>query len=318
MLRALPIPDAPELIVGAGTGDDAAVWRLDDERALIVTVDVITPVVDDARTWGRVAATNAVSDVYAMGGTPLLALNIVHWNNDELPLELLEAALRGLGDVATAGRFALAGGHTITDPEPKLGLACVGLAHPDRLLTNAGLRPEQVLILTKPLGVGVVTTGIKRGVAPSSAADAAIASMTRSNELAAAAALGAGATGATDITGFGFLGHVGRMARESAVDVVVSRASMPFLPGAIELGAAGVFPGGAHRNLEAVRAQLVVDGLAETDVVLLADPQTSGGLCFGVDADRADLVVAELRASGHDAAAVARIVAGAGNLILRP
>ena len=312
MLRALPIPDAPELVVGAGTGDDAAVWLLDDERALIVTVDVITPVVDDARSWGRVAATNAISDVYAMGGTPLLALNIVHWNNDELPLTLLEDALRGLGDVATANRFALAGGHTITDPEPKLGLAVVGLAHPARLLTNAGLRPGQTLVLSKPLGIGVITTGIKRGLAGGAAADAAIASMTRSNAVAAQVALAAGATGATDITGFGLLGHVGRMALESHVDVNLRFDAVQFLPDALRLAGEGVFPGGAHRNLEAVVERVDATGVADSDVLLLADPQTSGGLCFGVDAAVADSVVAELRASGHEAAAIATLTAGAG------
>lgn len=318
MLRVLPIPDAPELIVGAGTGDDAAVWQLDEERALIFTVDVITPVVDDARSWGRVAATNAVSDVYAMGGTPLLALNIVHWNDTELPLALLEDALAGLGDVAVADRFALAGGHTITDPEPKLGLAVVGMAHPDRLFTNAGLRPGQVLVLTKPLGVGVITTGIKRGVAPSGAADAAVASMTRSNAAAARVAAAAGVRGATDVTGFGLVGHVGRMAAESHVDVVIRATAVPLLPGARELADAGVFPGGAGRNLAAAEARLVRDGIGEIDVQLLADPQTSGGLAFGVAADRATQVVAELRATGHVAAVIGEVVAGAGRLVLRP
>lgn len=317
MLRALPIPDAPELLVGAGTGDDAAVWLLDDERALIVTVDVITPVVDDARSWGRVAATNAVSDVYAMGGTPLLALNIVHWNNDELPLSMLADALAGIGDVATAGRFALAGGHTITDPEPKLGLAVVGLAHPGRLLTNAGLRPGQVLVLTKPLGIGIVTTAIKRGLAPDGAADAAIASMIRSNAVAAACALDAGATGATDITGFGLLGHVGRMAIESGVDVEVAFGSVPLLPGADALARAGVFPGGAQRNLDAVMSRLEIDGLAETEVSVLADPQTSGGLCFGVDPDRVGGVLDRLAADGHPGAVVGTVRPGTGRLLLR-
>lgn len=318
MLRALPVPDAPELLIGAGTGDDAAVWRLDADRALIVTVDVITPVVDDARSWGRVAATNAVSDVYAMGGQPLLALDIVHWNDEELPLELLEAALRGLGDVATADRFVVAGGHTITDPEPKLGLAVVGLAHPDRLLTNAGLRDGEVLVLTKPLGVGVITTAIKRGVAPSGASDAAIASMTRSNREASRIASAAGATGATDITGFGLLGHLGRMALESGVDIELAMAAVPFLPGARDLAAAAVFPGGAHRNLAAVEAVLERGAVGETDVLLLADPQTSGGLCFGVPEATAPGVLQELRHLGHEAAVIGRVVRGEGRIGLVP
>ena len=291
MLRALPIPDAPELIVGAGTGDDAAVWRLDAERALIVTVDVITPVVDDPRSWGRVAATNAVSDVYAMGGTPLLALNIVHWNNDELPLSMLEEAMPVSATWPAADHFVLAGGHTITDPEPKLGLAVVGLAHPDRLLTNAGLRAGQALVLTKPLGVGVITTGIKRGVAPDIAAEAAIASMTRSNRSAASVALGAGATGATDITGFGLLGHLGRMAVESHADVTISRRrclccreSMTWPPASCSrVARIAIWPRSSTGSTP--------KGSSEIDVLVLADPQTSGGLCFGVDAERAAAVV---------------------------
>ncbi len=267
--------------------------------------------------WGRVAATNAVSDVYAMGGSPLLALNIVHWNDVELPLSMLEAALAGLGDVATAHRFALAGGHTITDPEPKLGLAVVGMAHPDRLLTNAGLRPGQQLVLTKPLGIGVATTAIKRGVAPPGMAERAIASMTRSNADAARIALAALVRGATDVTGFGLLGHVGRMALESAVDVRITPAAVPMLTGARELAVAGVVPGGAQRNLDGVESRLRRDGVEDVDVLLLADPQTSGGLILGVDPERVEWVLGELAATDHRAAVIGEVVAGTGELWLR-
>ena len=209
MRRLTPI-DHPDLLVGTATGDDAAVWRLDDNRSLVVTADFITPVVDDARTWGRVAAANAVSDVYAMGGRPLLALNLVGWNSEELSTELLGDVLLGAQDVADAGGFVIAGGHTVDDPEPKFGLAVVGEADPDQLLTNAGFRAGDVLVLTKPLGVGVITTAIKRGDAPAEVVDAAVASMTRLNDEAARVALAVGATGATDVTGFGLLGHLGR------------------------------------------------------------------------------------------------------------
>ena len=160
--RLAPVTD-PDLLVGVATGDDAAVWRLDDQRALVVTADFITPVVDDARTWGRVAAANAVSDVYAMGGRPLLALNLVGWNSEELSNDLLAEVLLGAQDIAAEAGFVIAGGHTVDDPEPKFGLAVVGEVHPDRVLTNAGFRPEDVLVLSKPLGVGVATTAIKRG-----------------------------------------------------------------------------------------------------------------------------------------------------------
>ena len=165
----------PELLVGTATGDDAAVWRLDNERALVSTADFITPVVDDARTWGRVAAANAVSDVYAMGGRPLFALNLVGWNTEALPIEQLQDLLAGANDIAQAGSFVIVGGHTIDDPEPKFGLSVTGEVHPDRIMTNAGLRPGQDIILTKPLGIGVITTAIKADTAPQASVDAAVA-----------------------------------------------------------------------------------------------------------------------------------------------
>jgi len=312
-VRRLSPTDSPDLLVGALTGDDAAVWRLDDARALVVTADFITPVVDDARDWGRVAAANAVSDVYAMGGRPLLALNLVCWNTDELSTDLLGDVLRGGHDIAAECGFVVAGGHTVDDPEPKYGMAVVGEVHPDRMLTNAGLRPGQTLILTKPLGIGIITTGLKRGEADSAIVAAAVASMTRTNATAAAAAVDAGATGATDVTGFGLLGHGGRMAEESRVDLHLSVGSVPVIDGARELAAAGVVPGGTGRNLAWVDERLRIGaGVDDLDVTLLADAQTSGGLLFGVDPDRAASVVAGLRSSGHDAAAIGSVSAGHG------
>ena len=192
------------------TGDDAAVWRISDDRALALTADFITPVVDDARAWGRVAAANAVSDIYAMGGTPLMALNLVCWNSDELSADLLVEVLQGAQEIASEAGFVIAGGHTVDDPEPKFGLAVMGEVHPDRMLTNTGFRPGDALVLTKPLGIGVITTAIKSGDAPPDVVEAAMQSMTRLNADAAAVAVAAGATGATDITGFGLLGHLGR------------------------------------------------------------------------------------------------------------
>ncbi len=216
--------------------------------------------VDDARTWGRVAAANSVSDVYAMGGRPLFALNLVGWNVDALPMSLLGEVLAGGQDVATAGGFVIVGGHTIDDPEPKYGMAVTGEVHPDRILTNAGLRAGQDLILTKPLGVGVITTAIKRDQAPAESVEAAIASMTRLNDRASRVAVAGGATGCTDVTGFGLLGHLGRMAIESGVGVTVEFDALPFLPGAVELAGEGVMPGGSVRNLEWGRELLDADG----------------------------------------------------------
>lgn len=311
-------PDRPaELLVGTATGDDAAVWKLDDERALVSTADFITPVVDDARTWGRVAAANSVSDVYAMGGRPLFALNLVGWNVDALPTELLGEVLAGGQDIATAGGFAVVGGHTIDDPEPKYGMAVTGEVHPDRILTNAGLRPGQQLILTKPLGVGVITTAIKRDVAPAEAADAAVASMTRLNDVASRVALDAGATACTDVTGFGLLGHLGRMAIESGVRAVVEFDAIPFLPHAQRLAAEGVMPGGSARNLDWGVDVLDEGDRDEVDQLLVADAQTSGGLVFGVDpGDVADALEA-LASSGHTAAAIGVVESGPPSFVLR-
>jgi selenium donor protein len=192
-VRHLETDHPDELLVGTDTGDDAAVWKLDDDRAIVSTADFITPVVDDARTWGRVAAANSVSDIYAMGGRPLFALNLVGWPKDALPMELLSELLAGGQDIATAGGFVIVGGHTIDDPEPKYGMSVTGEVHPDRILTNAGLRPGQDIILTKALGVGVLTTAIKSGAATEAQAAGAVASMIRLNDVACRLAVGAGA-----------------------------------------------------------------------------------------------------------------------------
>ncbi len=318
-MRRVAPPGDPNLLVGALTGDDAAVWRLTDERALVLTADFITPVVDDARTWGRIAAANAVSDVYAMGGTPLLALNLVGWNVDELPTELLGDVLEGGSQIAAQAGFVVAGGHTVDDPEPKYGMAVVGEVHPDRILTNAGLRPGDVLVLTKPLGIGIATTAIKADRCPEELAVAAVASMTRLNADAAEAARAAGATGCTDITGFGLLGHLGRMAEESGVDVSIDVSAVPVLDGVRELLAEAVVPGGSRRNLDHVRPRLDLGPHDEATALLLADAQTSGGLLFGAaDAGAAATAVAALAASGHTVAVIGTVDGpGSGTMHLR-
>ena len=229
MVRDLTPDPPPELIVGLATGDDAAVWRIGRGRALVLTADFITPVVDDARTWGRIAATNAVSDVYAMGGRPLLALNLVAWNSEELSNDLLAEVLAGGEDAARAGGFVVGGGHTVDDPEPKYGMAVVGEVNPSRMLTNAGLCPGNALVLTKPLGTGVISTAIKQAQARTDVVDRAVEEMIRSNEAAAAAAMRHGATAATDVTGFGLLGHGLRMAQESGVDLEISVGEVPII-----------------------------------------------------------------------------------------
>ncbi len=303
-MRDLHADHPDELLVGTDTGDDAAVWKLDDDRALISTADFITPVVDDARTLGRVAAANSVSDVYAMGGRPLFALNLVGWNTDALPTELLGELLAGGQDVARAGGFTVVGGHTIDDPEPKYGMSVTGEVHPDRILTNTGLRPGQDLILTKPLGIGVITTAIKADVATAEVTEGAVASMTRLNDVGSRLAIAAGATGCTDVTGFGLLGHLGRMAIESNVRVAVEFDAVPFLPGALELAVEGVMPGGSRRNLAWGLDLLDAGRHDELDQLVIADAQTSGGLVFGIDPGETDAVLAELTATGHTAARI--------------
>jgi selenide,water dikinase len=316
-VRDLHADRPAELLVGTATGDDAAVWRLDDERALVSTADFITPVVDDARTWGRVAAANSVSDIYAMGGRPLFALNLVAWNTDALPMSLLGEVLAGGQDIATAAGFVVAGGHTIDDPEPKYGMAVTGEVHPDRILTNAGLRAGQDLILTKPLGIGVITTAIKADVAAGDVIEAAVASMTRLNDVASRIAIAAGATGCTDVTGFGLLGHLGRMTIESRVRVTIEFDAVPFLPGAIDLAADGIMPGGSVRNLNWGVEILDAGDHDQLHQLLIADAQTSGGLIFGVDPAHTAGVLAELSATGHGAARIGRADAGTAGIVLR-
>ena len=319
MVRGLTPDPPPELIVGLATGDDAAVWRIGRSRALVLTADFITPVVDDARTWGRIAATNAVSDVFAMGGRPLLALNLVAWNSEELSNDLLAEVLAGGEDAARASGFVVGGGHTVDDPEPKYGMAVVGEVDPGRMLTNAGLRPGNALVLTKPLGTGVISTAVKRGEARSEVVDRAVAEMVRSNEKAAAAAMRHGATAATDVTGFGLLGHSLRMAQESGVDLEVSVGDVPIIQGARELAALGTVPGGTQRNLDWVSPHLDTGNVGEVSVTLLADAQTSGGLLLGmVSRDAGLAAVTELRLSGHEAAIIGEATEGSGQIRLRP
>jgi selenide, water dikinase len=305
------------LLVGVETSDDAAVWRLTDDRALVATADFITPVVDDAHIWGRVAAVNAVSDVYAMGGRPLFALNLVCWNSTELPAELLGEVLAGAAEVAAECGYAVVGGHTVNDPEPKFGLSVVGEAHPDRLLRNSGLRAGDALVLTKALGAGIISTAAKAGKAGPGAVEAMIASMSRTNEEAATAALRAGATGATDVTGFGLLGHLSQAARASGVDATVDTAAVPLLPGTSDLAAAGYVPGGSRHNLDWVADRIDRGPVDDLTVTVLGDAQTSGGLLFGAEPEAAASAAAQLRETGHDCAVIGHVSAGTGMITLR-
>ncbi len=307
------MPVHTDLLVGPDNGDDAAVWKVAPDRALVLTLDFITPVVDDPRVFGRIAATNAVSDVYAMGGKPLLALNIVAWNTEQLGVEVLSQVLEGAAEAAGAGGWVTVGGHSVEDPEPKFGLSAVGEVHPDRMLTNAGLQPGQALVLTKPLGVGVLTTAIKKeGPLPDDVYSALVRSMTRLNGEAAQAAVAASATGATDVTGFGLLGHLRRMVEASGVGAEVFPAAVPVLPMARDQAAQGKVPAGSKRNLAWVSPVLDRAKASQTDLFLLADAQTSGGLLFGAEPTAAQSAVADLNRAGHQASVVGMVTQGGG------
>jgi selenide,water dikinase len=264
------------VLVGLDDGDDAAAVLVRDGLAVLSTADFFTPVVDDAYDWGRIAAANALSDVYAMGGRPVMAINLVGWPRDQLPMELLTEVLRGGLAVASEAGCPVIGGHSIDDPEPKYGMAVTGVADPDRLLRNDAAAPGLPLTLTKPIGVGLLNN---RHKATGEVFAEAIATMTMLNRDAAEAALAAGARAATDVTGFGLLGHLHKMCRASGVGAVLDRSAVPLVEGAAQALRDGYVSGGTRRNLDWVRPHLqAAPGVPEDDLLLLADAQTSGGL----------------------------------------
>ena len=286
MVRGLVGDPHPDLIVGLDHGDDAAAVRIENGLAVLATADFFTPVVDDAYDWGRIAAANALSDIYAMGGRPVVAVNLLGWPRDVLPRELAQEVLRGGLDVAREAGCPVAGGHSVDDPEPKYGMAVTGLGDPDRLLRNDAATAGVPISLTKPLGVGVLNN---RHKATGEVFDHAVASMARLNAEASKAALAAGITAATDVTGFGLLGHLFKMARASGVTAVIDASAVPYLEGARASLADGFVPGGSKRNLDWVRAHLEAD-VDEDELILLADAQTSGGLLLAGEIPGAPVV----------------------------
>ncbi len=293
----------------AATRDDAAVVRITPDRALIATVDFFTPIVDDPAAWGAIAAANALSDVYAMGGRPMFCLNLVGWPRDTLPLDLLGEVMAGAAAVMDRAGCLMLGGHSIDDPEPKVGFAVIGEGHPDRLLTNAGARAGDQLVLTKPIGTGILTTALKRDLLGETALAEAIASMTALNDTAARLALEHGVRAATDVTGFGLLGHLGNLLQAGGVGAEVVFPAIPVLEGALDLAARGAVPGGTRRNLEAVTVAWD-PSLAEAERLLCADAQTSGGLLMAVPPDGVEGLLEALRAEGVTRAArIGRILA---------
>ncbi len=303
-LAELPPMEHPLLLAATNYGEDAAVYKVNDEQALIATVDFFTPIVDDPFDYGRIAAMNALSDIYAMGGKPFLALNVVAFRYGDLPDETLKRILKG--GAATCGQegVLLAGGHTVTSPDILYGLAALGFVRPDRVITNDRAKAGDALVLTKALGTGVVQTAVKMGECPPEAAAAARAGMLASNGKASAAMVEAGVVCATDVTGFGFFGHALEVARASGVGIRVFASRVPTLPGALELADTYV-PGGLVKNLDFTEPHVdVADGVGPAMVNLLADPQTSGGLLVALAPDRAAAYAA---AAGPPAAVVGEV-----------
>jgi len=294
VLRPLQFHHDPRLLVGLQTSDDAAVYLLDEGVALVQTVDFFPPVVDDPYIYGAIAAANAISDVYAMGGEPFLALNIAAWPNDQ-PLELLSEIFRGGLDKAHEAGVAIAGGHTITDDEPKYGLVVTGRVDPTRILTKSAARPGELLYLTKPIGTGAITTALKAGVAEPEHVEAAVSWMLRLNRTASQLALAHGVRACSDVTGYGLAGHASEIALKSGVRLVIAARSVPVIEGAELYARAGRLPGGAHRNRSyyAEGPDAVVRrgrGIPTVLWDLLFDPVTSGGLLFTIARERsADL-----------------------------
>ncbi len=294
----------PNLLVGLDQPDDAGVYRLASGAALVQTVDFFTPIVDDPFDWGRIAAANALSDVYAMGGAPITALSIVGWPREELSLDLLADVQRGGAAVLAEAECTLVGGHSVDDREPKYGLAVTGIVDPDAMMTNRSARVGDRLVLTKPLGTGLISTAIKRDRATPEQIEAAVEMMVMLNRTAAGAAVACGVRTATDVTGFGLLGHLAEVIQASSVGARVDHRWVPLLPGVEDLASDGVVPGGTTRNLAAAAEFTNFGDLADVFQIVLADAQTSGGLLLAVAPDRCDDLIAALGDSGTPAAAV--------------
>ena len=305
------------MLVDASTGDDAAVYLVAPDRALVVTLDFFTPIVDDPYDFGRIAAANALSDVYAMGGTPLFALNLLSFPRGLLSEGLAEEIVRGGADKAAEAGVPVLGGHSIDDPVPKYGMAVVGEVHPEKVLANDRARPGDRLVLTKPLGTGVVATAVKNGECPSETLAAAVETMARLNRDAAEAARAADARAATDVTGYGLTGHLHAMLRVSKASARIDSARVPLLKGAVELAEAGHVPGGTRRNLAEADNHVSWEGDVPAVIrLLLADAQTSGGLLIACPPDRAARLLKEAAARNVPAAQIGRVEAGPGGRIV--
>lgn len=312
-----PTEQFPALLVGLAAPDDAAVYQLDSERAIISTTDFFPPVVDDPYAFGAIAAANALSDIYAMGGEPLFAINLAAFP-DHIDLSVLSEILRGGAEKVREAGAVIAGGHTIADKEPKYGLAVTGVVHPERILRKSGALAGDKLILTKPLGTGVVTTALKRQQAAPEHVAAAISSMSRLNREASRLAQQHGAHAVTDITGYSLLGHAHEMAHLSAVDFVIRYDQLDWLPGALDYAVGEMFPGGMWRNHDYFSQWVLFEGtFTDWQRQLLFDPQTSGGLLIAAASTNVEALLAQLRAAGERAAIIGEVLSGTGRIIVR-
>ncbi len=320
MLAALPRPPSyPNLMVGTESSDDAAVYKLNDSQAIVVTTDFFMPIVDDARDFGRIAATNALSDVYAMGGTPILALAVVGMPIDKLPLDTIRDILAGGESVCAAAGIPMAGGHSIDAPEPIYGLVGVGVVHPDQVKRNDRAQAGDVLILGKPLGIGILSAALKKGQLDAEGYRQMVDTATQLNRVGGTLASMSGVHAMTDVTGFALLGHLLEMCRGSKLAAEVEYAALPVLPTALRLAEQGYATGAADRNWKSYGAEVdLPQGFAEWQRKLLCDPQTSGGLLVACAANEADKVLAIFREQGFAAAcAIGRMSAGAPRVRIR-
>jgi len=310
VLHQIPMIHDPDVIVGRSGADDAAVYKISDDLAVVQTVDYFTPIVDDPYTFGTIAAANALSDIYAMGARPTMALNIVGFPVNKLPLDVLVKILRGGSDKAEEAGISIAGGHTIEDNEPKYGLVVMGLVHPDRIMTNSNAKPGDALILTKPIGTGIISTAVKAEIATQESIEVVVKVMSTLNKAAAESIMEVGVNSCTDVTGFGLLGHLHEMVSASGVGAEVSYKEVPLIPGTWELADELIIPAGTSRNHEYLNEYIIwEDGIEYEEQMILCDAQTSGGLLISVSEEKSSALIKSLQDSGTLAATrIGRIV----------
>lgn len=316
ILASLPHRDDAQVIVGTETSDDATVYRISDDFAIVQSLDFFTPIVDDPYEFGSIAAANALSDIYAMGATPLFAMNIVGFPENTLPMTVLEEILKGAHDKAAEAGISVLGGHTIEDPEPKYGMVVCGGIHPDKVIKNIGIQPGDVLLLTKPIGTGILSTAIKRGLVTGEAAKQVIQQMATLNKTAAEVMQEFRVHACTDITGFGLLGHLREMSKGSGKNISLSFSAVPFLDEVSELAAAGVVPGGTFNNLDHVKEHVDFGTLGRTRQLMLCDAQTSGGLLMVLPPESAEACLAALHRAGVQDAVIIGRCSGEGEGII--